>query len=99
LIQIWVRYDDFEWGDVLGSGSYGEVVVAVVKEEARSKFGSGLKILEENDFKVAVKRLSIAFINKEQKIKDRTGTPYKMVPLINPKKGPLNMFGIGNKRS
>ena len=71
--MLFCRYDDFEWGETLGSGSYGEVVVAVVKPEARSRFPRVEEQISDTDYKVAVKRLSIAFINKEQKIKERTG--------------------------
>lgn len=73
LVSPKMRYDDFEWGETLGSGSYGEVVVAVVKPEARSRFPRVEEQISDMDYKVAVKRLSIAFINKEQKIKERTG--------------------------
>ena len=61
-----LKYDDFKWGKALGEGSFGEVVQAELKDNAKEHYK-----YKEQFF--AVKRLSISFLNKEQMIKERTG--------------------------
>jgi len=62
-----MRYDEFVFGDVLGEGSYGEVVKAEMKESAREQYP------RFDTYVFAVKRVLISFVNKEQAIKERTG--------------------------